>query len=841
LILAAAALRLVVAACLEPGNDEAYHYLFAVHPDWSYFDHPPMLALVESAGLALVGFHASVFALRLGIVALFAGSTWLMAHLTARHYGPAAGVLAAFALSTTAYYGVAAATLALPDGPLVFFWLLTLERLLVALEEPKRVGAWAAAGLAWGGAMLSKYQAVFLPVATLIYLVLEPAARHWLRRPGPYLAFGLGLLVFAPVVAWNVDHGWASFAFQAGRALGGSVISPARLVAFLGEQAAYLFPWLWVFLMAVLLREARGLFGRGTDDLASRFLLYQAVLPLLVFAGVALVRPVLPHWSLVGFLATFPLLGRSWARRMAAAPGRLGVRLCFLGIVTVALTGLVVTQAQTGFLQRGGRHGVGLIPVASDPTVEFYGWGRVRHALEARGLLDRPALFLFTDRWYHSGHLAFATDRRIAVACYNRQHAQNFAYWSDPREWVGRDGIFVGVNECEAVVGDLSRWFRRFEPLGAIPVVRNGVCIRVVHLYRGVQQTAPFPFGNSRVTPRLRGGAASRGTPRFDWMPGEPLDKIRKAPPPLIEGRYGAEQPLQGMKQTMRKHQKSFRHCSLCVDVLEERLLLSGGSFGTKGVALAAVAVAHQARASDFSESDDGPSGASRPDTDLTEDENVVSVRAAATTGTSARAASDPGLSAGSVIGIRSGPDAGTVFASGFDSVSAGTPMASAAAVAVHPAAPSVAGSPGVDRPASLVSRDASAAKWPGPDLPPASEKGASGSAASGPAAAAPGVEPIAPPRGFGLITEAFPFVRASLEQAVDRFLTRIEEIRPGSARWHGSARPLTLLELLLFAAAARAVARKCRREADREERACELGTGQRIGRHGLPGLPSPR
>ena len=55
-----------MAACIGPGNDEAYHYLFAVHPDWSYFDHPPMLALVESAGLALVGFHASVFALRLG-------------------------------------------------------------------------------------------------------------------------------------------------------------------------------------------------------------------------------------------------------------------------------------------------------------------------------------------------------------------------------------------------------------------------------------------------------------------------------------------------------------------------------------------------------------------------------------------------------------------------------------------------------------------------------------------------------------------------------------------------------------------------------------------------------
>ena len=42
------ALRLAWAAGLGPGNDEAYHYLFTVHRDWSYFDHPPMLAVVET-------------------------------------------------------------------------------------------------------------------------------------------------------------------------------------------------------------------------------------------------------------------------------------------------------------------------------------------------------------------------------------------------------------------------------------------------------------------------------------------------------------------------------------------------------------------------------------------------------------------------------------------------------------------------------------------------------------------------------------------------------------------------------------------------------------------------
>ena len=98
LILVSGLIRLVWASVLGLGIDEAYHYLFLVHPDWSYFDHPPMLALVESIGVGLTGGWVVPVTLRFGFVLLFAGSTWLMARLTARFFGQWAGVLAAFAL-----------------------------------------------------------------------------------------------------------------------------------------------------------------------------------------------------------------------------------------------------------------------------------------------------------------------------------------------------------------------------------------------------------------------------------------------------------------------------------------------------------------------------------------------------------------------------------------------------------------------------------------------------------------------------------------------------------------------------------------------------------------------
>ena len=178
LIVVSTLIRLVVAAFLGLGNDEAYHFLYALHPAASYYDHPPMVAWVEMLGLFGMGDLSSKLALRLGFVLLFAGSTWLTARIAGRWFGAWAGFYAALALNLTGYYGLAASTFALPDGPLLFFWLLTIDRVSLAIDEPRRPGLrpWAWVGLAWGGAMLSKYHAVFLPAGTVLFCGSPPVA-----------------------------------------------------------------------------------------------------------------------------------------------------------------------------------------------------------------------------------------------------------------------------------------------------------------------------------------------------------------------------------------------------------------------------------------------------------------------------------------------------------------------------------------------------------------------------------------------------------------------------------------------------------------------------------------
>jgi len=487
LIVVSAALRLVWAASLGPGTDEAYHYLFAVHPDWSYFDHPPMLAVVESIGLILTGGSTSTLALRLGFIGLFAGSTWLMARLASRFFGPWAGVLAAIGLNVSAYHTAAAGAFALPDGPLLFFWLLTLDRLASAFENPEKTGPWVGVGLAWGCALLSKYHAVFLPAGAFLYILLEPRVRRTLFKPGPYLAVVIGLLVFSPVIAWNAAHGWASFAFQGGRAVGKLGLRLDTLATAIGGQAAYLFPWIWFSLVALLV-QAIGAFRRPGSN-AERFLVCQAVVPLAAFTAVACVRPVLPHWTLVGYLALFPMLGRLWESRYRENPRRMGSLLALAVAVPIGVTSFLVVEYRTGILQR-----VGLSP-KKDPTVDMYGWDQVASELGRRGLLDDPKGFLFSRTWFTSGHLAFATrSSGVPVLCYNHKDARSFAFWSRPEDWVGRDGVLVSVDEASYEPACYDRYFERIEPLGSFEVGRSGGPIRRVRLYRCVRQVVAFPF-----------------------------------------------------------------------------------------------------------------------------------------------------------------------------------------------------------------------------------------------------------------------------------------------------------------------------------------------------------
>lgn len=239
LVAGSIALHLALAGLVPLSPQEAYYWQYARHLDLSYFDHPPLAAWTIRLTTALAG--SGERGVRLA-AALHAGVFALFLFLAGRRlFGARAALGALVAAALTPLFSLGEVVIT-PDAPLLAGWAAALYFTARALEEAR--GPWlVAAGAAVGAAALGKYTGWLLAPQILAALLADPRGRRLLRGPWPWLGLALSAALFAPVVAWNARHGWASFAFQlGGRAAGAGGFSAGRLGRFLGLQALALTP-----------------------------------------------------------------------------------------------------------------------------------------------------------------------------------------------------------------------------------------------------------------------------------------------------------------------------------------------------------------------------------------------------------------------------------------------------------------------------------------------------------------------------------------------------------------------------------------------------------------------
>ena len=205
-------LRLLTIGQVELLVHEAYYWNYAQHMDLSFYDHPPMVAWLIWLGTAIIGhneFGVRIGAFLSGLVAM--GYLYAFARNRYDQSTAIRTVLLLAVLPLSVVYDMMT-----PDAPLIAAWaaaLYYMERALVA----GRRSAWLGLGIAFGLGLLSKYTLILLGCGGLLFVILDPTARRWIRRPQPYLAVALALVLFSPVIIWNYQHHWASLLFQSAR------------------------------------------------------------------------------------------------------------------------------------------------------------------------------------------------------------------------------------------------------------------------------------------------------------------------------------------------------------------------------------------------------------------------------------------------------------------------------------------------------------------------------------------------------------------------------------------------------------------------------------------------
>lgn len=516
-------LRGVIALWLYPGFDEAYYYVYTLHPSLSYFDHPPLVALTTGFGVWLTG-QVSQFTIRLGPLLLYTAALVLLYQTAVRLFSRQAAFLTLAIVTFIPFLLVGFGTLTLPDNPLIFFWTAALYMAATeffpttdpdypaeAVPPYQPTYRLAIISVLVGLACLGKYHGFVLGAGFVGFCLTSPRHRLVWRSPWLWLGAGLFLLTLSPVLIWNAQHHWASFLFQSGRTVPTQGYNLLELLGTFLGHVAYLFPTfgfpLWWVSWQATRHQLGGLRQESTPQQLQfrekqRLILWVA-LPLMVgFTLMGGYKQVLPSWPMPGFWGATLLLGERAADWQTRSPKT--VRRWWQGSAIVVTTILMIALSHVaiGIVQKPSQYAIAsLWPPKDDPSTQLIDVMQLR-----QGFVQNPTLktaldqagFVFTNRFFVGGQVAMAL-APIAPKPFTvfNEDPRGFAFWADQTNWLGRDALYVTSQLFQAgedVLATYSPYFESLTKIGEVPILRGGTTIATFDVYEAKQFRKMYPF-----------------------------------------------------------------------------------------------------------------------------------------------------------------------------------------------------------------------------------------------------------------------------------------------------------------------------------------------------------
>jgi len=457
LITITALVRLLTIGHFGLGVDEAHYVLYGLYPALSYFDHPPLVGWTEWLFTTLLGvgpFAARLPAVLIGAAATAAVYFWLLRIFASRRLA----FWGALALNASFLFN-ALFMMLMPDS-LLFLFVIPVMALALRIEAENRTADWLLLGLLLGLSGLSKYTAVLFVAALALYFA-------WRRRRDLFLtpkmlpAVLLAAALVSPVLIWNLQNDWISFAYQSAHVAGSGGISFNAFFQSVGAQfgaySPFLFPVAFYGLYRALKApENRPLFLSG---------IFGAVI-MLFFAYNSLYARALPHWTALFYLLFIPigtvlLLQKSaaWQKYVRAAVG-----------VSAAITLLLYAELRFAFIP---------FPDYKSLHRDLYGWDTImKHAADAISDPAREAAAV-TNWSLASRALYYGRPYGINTYLIDSRFDQ-FDLWQRGAP-EGKDLLFITTHDFKKGVS-ASMKCERVEPAGTFDLLLHGRKVNTIKL-----------------------------------------------------------------------------------------------------------------------------------------------------------------------------------------------------------------------------------------------------------------------------------------------------------------------------------------------------------------------
>ncbi len=497
LLVVSALVRGVLAAWLELGNDEVYYWTYALYPEWSHFDHPPMVGwMIQFFSFNLL--FDSEFFLRLASIVFMTADTYIIYRIGRDIKDAQTGLYAALLYTASIYAFVITGVFILPDTPLMLFWLLAIWMAIkyfhnaAVFRQAQRPLFLLFFGLFAGLAMLSKYSGVFLWVGLGLYILIF--SRKQLKNPYLYLALLISAICCIPILYWNIKNDFVSFNFHGDRV---GLLGKPNFGTFGTEILGEFFynnPVNFVIAVVAIVSVIKG--ETIVKKPVSRLLLCTA-LPLIgLFWFFSLSRPVLPHWNAPAYCLLI-LLAACWlADKKTIKNGVFTMPksvLAALGILLLTLV-LGVAEIKTGFIPLD-KHTEPEMLGRDDFTLDMYGWRQLeeKFAVMREEKIIEGAMHeedgIVADEWFPLANLDYYVARPLGM----RVMGLGWLQWLHKYLWINekRGGFHLGENywflsdsRYPKDPKELYRWyFSEIELVGTIEIDRCGKPVKNFFVY----------------------------------------------------------------------------------------------------------------------------------------------------------------------------------------------------------------------------------------------------------------------------------------------------------------------------------------------------------------------
>ncbi len=431
------AIKLIYIFFLPITPQEAYYWLYSQNLDWSYFDHPPMAAYSIWFGTNIFGdnvfgvkFMAVVWSLLTSLLLYQTVSRFVENYLPNKNKNVLA-FLSVILLNLTLFAHIYAITI-VPDTPLIFFWLIVVY----AVQEKIITGNknwWLLVGVGLGFGLVSKYTAIAIIGAVFFFFLFSSKYRKELLSPYPYIAIIVGFIIFAPVIYWNYERGWASFLFQsAERASTVRTLRITYILQLLGSQLFMLTPLLFVYLFkgfsSVIKNWKKG------EELQLHF--WSAIVIIGGFSLVSLTSLVKMNWLLPGFLPIIVIIVIFYSDTFLH-PSKLVKAGIFSSLILIIISHLIMVVPN--------------VPLGNGNT--WSGWEdaatKIHKIQQEHG--GKKKVFIFSNGYKAASLMKFyLPDQQNTYAenIYGKRALQ-FDYWGNIEQLVGKDALYVRSNRTE--------------------------------------------------------------------------------------------------------------------------------------------------------------------------------------------------------------------------------------------------------------------------------------------------------------------------------------------------------------------------------------------------------